>query len=225
MTLRTVFKHLYGINIFKTIIFNFYYFSPKAAIRLPIFIYKHTKLQEIKGKISIEVPITTGMLKIGPHCLGTRDCLYSRTIWELSGLLIIKGKASIGSGCKINVGKEAILTFGNNLNISGNSEIICQKEITFGNNCLLSWDILMMDTDFHHIINNERGGEVINPPKPIKIGNHVWIGCRNTILKGVSIADNNIIAANSTLTHSITNENCIIGGNGKILKTNINWKA
>ena len=126
---------------------------------MPIFIYKHTKLQEIKGKISIEVPITTGMLKIGPHCLGTQDCLYSRTIWELSGLLIIKGKASIGSGCKINVGKEAILTFGNNLNISGNSEIICQKEITFGNNCLLSWDILMMDTDFHHIINNERGGE------------------------------------------------------------------
>lgn len=221
--LRKVFKHLFSINIIKTIIFNFYYLPPKVAIRLPIFIYKRSRLQEMKGKISIEAPITTGMLKIGPHDLGTQDCLYSRTIWELSGLFIIKGKASIGRGCKISVGKKAILTLGKNLNITGNSEIICQKEITFGDNCLLSWDILMMDTDFHHILNQE--GVKINPPKPIKIGNHVWIGCRNTILKGVSIADNNIIAANSTLTHSITNENCIIGDNGKILKTNIKWEA
>lgn len=223
MILRKVFKHLSSINIIKTIIFNFYYFPPMVAIRLPIFIYKRSKLQKMKGKILVEAPITTGMVKIGPYGLGTQDYFYSRTIWQVSGLLIIKGKANIGRGSKISIGKEGILTLGNKFTITGNTEIICQKEITFGDNCLLSWDILMMDTDFHHILNQE--GTKINSPKPIKIGNHVWIGCRNTILKGVSIADNNIIAANSTLTHNITNENCIIGGNGKILKTNINWEA
>ena len=82
-----------------------------------------------------------------------------------------------------------------------------------------------MDTDFHHILNSEE--QIINFPKPIIIGNHVWIGCRNTILKGVSIADNIIISANSTITRSITDSNNIIGGHGKsvdIIKSGVNWK-
>ncbi|MDY3914869.1 MAG: DapH/DapD/GlmU-related protein, partial [Phocaeicola sp.] len=107
-----------------------------------------------------------------------------------------------------------------------NSEIICQKEIIFGDHCLLSWDILMMDTDFHQIL--DENGQIINEPKPIVIGNHVWIGCRNTILKGVSIGDNNIISANSTITRSCKENNCVIGGHGKsleIIKRNVNWKV
>lgn len=225
MGIRQILKIL-DINFFKTILFNIHYFPLKTAIRLPVFIYKRSKILKRKGKIIIEHPIKTGMLKLGPYGLGTQDCLYSRTIWEVTGTLIIRGKANIGRGSKISIGKEGILTLGNNFTISGNTELICQKEITFGDNCLLSWDILMMDTDFHHILNEK--GEKINPPKSIKIGNHVWIGCRNTILKGVSITDNTIIAANSTLTHSFTDKNCIIGGNGnniQILKTNINWEA
>lgn len=226
MGIRQILKQILDINLFKTILFNIHYFPLKTAIRLPVFIYKRSKILKRKGKIIIEHPIKTGMLKLGPYGLGTQDCLYSRTIWEVTGTLIIRGEANIGRGSKISIGKEGILTLGNKFTISGNTELICQKEITFGDNCLLSWEILMMDTDFHHILNEK--GEKINPPKPIKIGNHVWIGCRNTILKGVSIADNTIIAANSTLTHSIINPNCVIGGNGnniQILKTNINWET
>ena len=81
-----------------------------------------------------------------------------------------------------------------------------------------------MDTDFHHVINVEE--KTINPTKPITIGNHVWIGCRSTILKGVSIADNTIISANSTITRNILESNCVIGGHGKsveIIKRNVNW--
>jgi len=84
---------------------------------------------------------------------------------------------------------------------------------------------LILDSDFHYVINEE--GQIINSPKPITIGNHVWIGCRNTILKGVSIADNNIISANSTITRNITESNCVIGGHGRnveVIKKNVNWK-
>ena len=81
-----------------------------------------------------------------------------------------------------------------------------------------------MDTDFHQILDNNQN--VVNKPTPIFIGNHVWIGCRTTILKGVKIADNVVIAANSTITNSINETNCIYGGNAKmanIIKQNINW--
>ena len=117
---------------------------------------------------------------------------------------------------KISVKEHASLFLGNNIWVTGgNTTIICNKNIMINDDCLLSWDILLMDTDFHKIINKE---------KPIHIGKHVWIGCRTTILKGVSIANNNVIAANSTITKSISTENCIIGRNTEMLKTGIQWK-
>ena len=107
--------------------------------------------------------------------------------------------------------------------ITGRTSIICSKEISFGDSCLLSWDILIMDTDFHSII--DKGGKMLNPNKSIIIGNNVWIGCRNTILKGVTIADNVVISAGSKITKNIDEPNVIVGGTDsqKILKRESLW--
>ena len=223
--MKAIFKTLKKVNPWKTVYFNFHYFPIKTALRMPVFIYWRSELYKMKGKVIIDAPVTTGMLKFGAHGLGTQDLLYSRTMWELMGTFIIKGKASIGRGSKISVGDGAVLTLGRGFTITGNSEIICHQKISFGSDCLLSWDILMMDTDFHDVINEK--GDVINSPKPITIGDHVWIGCRNTILKGVSIASDNIISANSTITKSIKESHCVIGGHGSnvgIIKQGCSWK-
>ena len=226
MKISSVFELLRKVDIVKTVYFNFHYFPIKTAIKLPFFIYWRSELFKMKGKIILDTPVKPGLVRFGIHGLGTQDILYSRTMWEVGGTLVIKGHVSIGRGSKISIGNDnAKLTLGNNFTITGNSEIICQKEISFGDDCLLSWDILIMDTDFHKVLNPE--GKVSNSPKPITIGNHVWIGCRNTILKGVTIGDNNIISANSTITKSVLESNCAIGGHGKdaeVLKRNIGWE-
>lgn len=69
------------------------------------------------------------------------------------------------------------------------------------------------------------GGEIVNNNKEIVIGNHVWIGCRSVILKGVSISDDCVIAANTTVTKSFKDSAIMIGGVNKILKSNIVWNA
>lgn len=116
-----------------------------------------------------------------------------------------------------------ILDIGNNVTISGRTTINANNLIKLGNDCMLSWDITLMDTDYHKI--KDYDGNIINPSSPITIGNHVWIGCQVVILKGVSIHDNTIIAANNTITRSIKFGNCVVGGNGdKILKENVNWE-
>lgn len=82
-----------------------------------------------------------------------------------------------------------------------------------------------MDSDYHKIKSNN---SVINPPKSIKIGNHVWIGCRCTILKGIAISDDVIIGANSLIAKSITLSNCVVSGNGKnvtIIKDAVSWET
>ena len=225
MNIKNAIKLLWKLNLYKTIIFNFHYFPKKTAFKFPVYIYKHTSLYRLKGAIIIDAPIKTGMLCVGEHGVGTIDSHYARTIWDIYGVVCIRGKANIGRGSKISVGMNAILTLGNNFIITGNSEIISENAISFGNDCILSWDILIMDTDFHKI-HYKNAKEIINKPKPIQIGSHVWIGCRTSILKGVVIADNNIIASNSIITKSILNSYNIIGGNGseqKQLKTNVVW--
>lgn len=221
----SIFRFLRKYNTCKTLYFNFHYFPFKVAIKMPVFICRRTKLYLTRGRIVIDAPVSTGMFKFGLHAVGTQDMYYQRSVWDVSGTLIITGKADIGRGCKISIGRDGILKLGENFTITGGTTLICQKEITFGDNCLLSWDILIMDTDFHRVINDR--GNAINPDKAICIGNHVWIGCRNTILKGVTIADNTIISANSLITKSFRKGNCVIGGHGRnadILKDGVNWQ-
>lgn len=225
MKLSLVIKFIKNINIWKTVWFNLHYFPIKIALKFPVLIYYRSQLSKMGGKIIIQAPVRTGMVKWGAHYVKIHDPYHSRTIWNVEGTLVIKGQTTIGRGCKINIEKGGTLVLGDNFLMTGTSAIVCEKDISFGDDCVLSWDILIMDTDYHHIFNS--ANEKINHPKSIKIGNHVWIGCRNTILKGVVIPDNNVIAANSTITQRILEENCVIGGDGKlleILKTNIYWK-
>ncbi len=55
--------------------------------------------------------------------------------------------------------------------------------------------------------------------KPIKIGNRVWIGIGATVLPGVTVGDNSIIAAGAVVTKDVP-PNTIVGGNpAKVIKT------
>ena len=55
-------------------------------------------------------------------------------------------------------------------------------------------------------------------PAPIKIGNNVWIGSHATILAGVTIGDNAVVAAGAVVTKDVP-PNCVVGGvPAKIIK-------
>ena len=219
-------KLIRNVNPWKTIYFNFHYFPFKIAIKTPVYIYWRTELKGLGGRILLPQQIWRGMLHFGKYQVGIQDSFYLRSIFDLSGTLRLSGEAILGRGTRISVAEDATLTLGKNLVITGNTEIICYKGITFGENDLLSWDILIMDTDFHKIY--DANNVHVNIPRPIVIGNHVWIGCRTTILKGVAISDNNVIASGSIVTKSFESENCVIGGMGSsagVKKRDIYWEG
>lgn len=115
------------------------------------------------------------------------------------------------------------MIIGNNFCITAESQIVCQKQILIEDDVLISWECLIMDTDFHDIFVNDIK---INDDKEIIIRKNVWIGCRSTILKGVEVYSGNVIAANTNLTRTIRKSNIIIGGNpGTIIKENIKWSC
>lgn len=215
-------KLLSKIN-FKTIYFNLKYFPLRQAIKLPVLVSGKVYLRKTSGKIKIDCPIRTGLILLGYENVGIFDDKKSRSIWEVSGEVIFKGKCNIGHGSKISVGNSGKLILGENFVITAESTIVAFTEIHFGDNCLLSWDILVMDTDFHKL--KDETGIVINKPKPIIIGDKVWIGCRCLILKGSVIPNNCVIGADSIISRELEKENCLYVGNPcKMVKENISWE-
>lgn len=100
-----------------------------------------------------------------------------------------------------------------------------KSKIEIGKDCMFSGNIVLRTTDGHAIINSS--GERINPPKDIKIDNHVWIGMNSMILKGTHIATGCIVGANSIITKKFDTPYTMIGGNpAKSIKSNIDydWK-
>ena len=162
------------------------------------------------------------MVRIGFGEKENFDFRYNRTIFKNSGEIVFKGKTKIGYGSVIS--NEGKIIIGENTNFTM-IEFICRDEIEIGDRCLFSWNVSLMDTDHHNIflVGND---EVINRSRKIKIGNHVWIGADVRILKGVSIADNNIIGMGSIIAQSIDKENVIVGNKveTKILKGNVYWE-
>lgn len=206
----------------KTIFFNFRYLPWRQAIRFPFWVSSKTYLRKAKGNIIINGELHTGMIRIGYGDIGIFDKKRSRTIWEVAGRVIFEGKAEIGHGSKISVGATGELQIGKNFAITAESAVIAYKKVVFGNDCLLSWDILIMDTDFHPITNAQ--SEIQNPPSEIIIGNNVWIGCRALILKGSVIPDGCVIAANSLVSKKLTGTNQVFGSQPlSVLAQNISW--
>lgn len=214
-------KTLFSISLFKTICFNLHYFPLKDAIRVPVLVSPNVLLKNMKGKILLHSKSRPGLVKIGFDGVGIFDSKHSRAIWQVAGTVEFCGKANIGQGSKISVGGGATLVIRDNFTITAESSIITNKRIVFGDDCLLSWDILCMDTDFHRIYKN---GKKINENSDIRIGKNVWIGCRTTILKGSSIPDDSVIGANSVVAGKFDKTNVIIAGNpAKVCKANIEW--
>ena len=95
--------------------------------------------------------------------------------------------------------------------------------VKVGNDCMFSFGIDIRPGDSHSIIDlatNKR----INPAENIIIGNHVWIGARATVLKGVKIADHVVIGNGSIVTKSCTSCNCVITGvPARVVKENVDW--
>lgn len=107
------------------------------------------------------------------------------------------------------------ITIGDHCNIGEYSHISAINQIVIGNGLLTGRFVLISD--------NSHGGlsqaEAAIPPAarklvskgPVVIGDNVWIGDKVTILAGVHIGDNAIIAANAVVTEDVPANTLVAG--------------
>jgi acetyltransferase-like isoleucine patch superfamily enzyme len=92
------------------------------------------------------------------------------------------------------------------------SKIVSLDRISIGNNVVIASYVSILDHD--HDVAYMKDPVLFRQKYktgPISIGNNVWIGDKVTILKGVTIGDNVVIAANSVVTKNIAS-NTVAGG-------------
>lgn len=135
-------------------------------------------------------------------------CIGSKCIFNSSGYTNHIGinhrciLTTMASGAKLIIGEKCGFS---GCSITAFNEVIIGNNVRVGANCVIA------DGDFH--LDDPR----ISNPKPINIGNNVWLGYGVVVMKGVTIGENTIIGLNSVVTKDIPS-NCIAAGNPCIVK-------
>ena len=162
---------------------------------------------------------------------------------ELNGNLTINGKRDVGNivsarlhmdkWCRftinnrfdINEGCYVWITHSGHLIVDGGFinegvTITCASQIHIGKNCHIARGAVIRDYDGHYI-------ETLNyrTSKPVHIGDNVWIGYGAYILKGVTIGEGAVIAANSVVTKDVPAHAIVAGNPAKIIRNKINWRS
>lgn len=158
--------------------------------------------------------------------IGKKTKLYNTTIFIRGDnhILIIDEDCIIKGGsfwfedsfCKIHIGKETTIESADFAVTENKSTIL------IGADCMFSDEIVLRTGDSHAIIDQSKNIK-INNAQDIIIGNHVWIGSRSTILKGVVIGDNTVIGTGSIVTKSVLCNTVSVGIPARMIKSNVGW--
>jgi acetyltransferase-like isoleucine patch superfamily enzyme len=116
----------------------------------------------------------------------------------------------------------ANLYLGEGTEVGDRTIINVSDSVHIGKCCSISWDCDINDSDFHQVIlpDDQR------PPKtaPIVIEDHVWIGSRCLILKGVTIGHHSVIAAGSVVRRDMPPYSLVMGNPARCVSEVKGWE-
>jgi acetyltransferase-like isoleucine patch superfamily enzyme len=141
-------------------------------------------------------------------------------ILKKNGEINIGRKVQLHQGVKLSAwGTEGYtkINIGDNTAIGDRTEIHAGQAVNIGSNCNISWDVCIMDRDYHKF---NSPTEVI---KPVTICDNVWIGCNVIVMKGVTIGEGAVVAAGSVVTRDVPAKTVVGGNPARVIKEDIYW--
>lgn len=168
-------------------------------------------------------PILINLLRRSSHAMTVQSVTVCGNNSDIHGLVEMReGSAyiTVGNDCLIEARlvAETIksrIVIGNNVFIGGGTTLDCVDSIDIGDDVLISYECLLIDSDGHPTDLEARRAELPRwkdhggrnwsaaGTKPIKIGRGAWLGARTIVLKGVEIGEGAIIGAGSVVTRSV----------------------
>jgi acetyltransferase-like isoleucine patch superfamily enzyme len=112
----------------------------------------------------------------------------------------------------------------------GASHLVCHTAIRIGDDVIISWGVTIVDHDSHSLRWEDRRSDVSNwmtdkkdwgkvAIAPVTIADKVWIGFGASVLKGVTIGEGSVIAANTVVTRDVAPYTLVAGNPGRVIRT------
>jgi len=99
--------------------------------------------------------------------------------------------------------------------ISPGTRISASDEITIGNSVMIANGVYVTDSDWHGMYDRTLRDERVTP---VHIGDNVWLGDHCVVLKGVTIGENSVVAANAVVTRDVPSNVIVAGSPAKVVK-------
>ena len=209
--------------------------------------YNNCFVYQGEGRIDVNIHFTGGNnhITIDSNFSGKRGLQINAAY----GTEISLGKGFISRGeVLIDASMGGVIHIGNNYNVMTNANINAKYKavieigdyvtsgerfflssgsrsgVYIGNDCMISHDVSILGTNGHSIIDDEKKeNRTLKSEKPIRIGNHVWLGKGCSLLYGTDIGDGSIVGTGS-MAKGIYPSNCIIAGNiAKVIREECTW--
>ena len=106
---------------------------------------------------------------------------------------------------QITIGKCAMISPGTRISASDN--------ITIGDGVMMANGVYVTDSDWHGVYDRTQRNDEMTP---VIIEDNVWLGDHSVVLKGVTIGENSIVAANAVVTKDVP-ANVVVAGNPAVV--------
>lgn len=193
----------------------------KKFYKIPLITSKKTKIiKKRRSKIILKKRVWLGVYntRVGEVFGVNTDNTYIELNKESK--LEFSGEVKIGPGSRILLGKGAKVEIGSGTEITGGTKIMAEQHISIGKNCMIAWDVQIMDTDWHTTKSNNG-----NYVSEVIIEDDVWIASGVKIMRGVRIGSGSVIAAGSIINSDVPKNSLFGGIPAKLLKEDYFWKV
>jgi acetyltransferase-like isoleucine patch superfamily enzyme len=113
---------------------------------------------------------------------------------------------AVFEGGRLEIGDRTSINYGADFAVTGLVKI--------GADCGIGTHVTIMDNDFHEITDRSRRPE----PKPVIIGDRVWLANRCIIMPGVTIGNDAVVGAGSVVMTDVPERTLVMGNPARAVK-------
>src|SRR6476659_1042084 len=107
------------------------------------------------------------------------------------------------------------ITLGKRIFINSGCKFQDQGGVVIGDDCLIGHNTVM--ATLNHDLAPSRRADM--HPAPIVVGRNVWIGANVTVLPGVRIGENAVVAAAAVVTKDVPENSVVVGSPARVVRT------
>ena len=150
----------------------------------------------------------TGELNSGYHEPEQVRQLLARLIGKpVDETVVLFPPFSADFGKNISLGKRVFINSGCRFQDQGG--------ISIGDDCLIGHNAVL--ATLNHDLSPSRRADM--HPAPITIGRNVWLGSNVTVLPGVSIGDDSVVAAGAVVTRDVPAGTVVVGSPARVIRS------